>query len=1364
VTRAQPGVAPAPADLWTVEIHRAGDDGVPLGAGVVIDRRRVLTCAHVVAGRSLSERPLDVTFPKAGAAGVLRRLVVRVRVAADPHITDVAILELAESVPPAVRPAMLRSPPPEELIGERWWAFGFPQDARLGSEAYGVVGGVLSYGWVQLDTDSKYGIKPGFSGTGLWSPQFGAVVGIVGQVQRGGEHRGDAQALTLHQIRRALPEEGLDRLTTWTVEAAGEAAHAAWGWSLAKDPEAGRHWRPRARGVSTDSERGFRFRGRRAALARIVDWLHRSKPDRRVLVVTGSPGVGKSAVLGRVVTTADAEIRAALPADDDYVKSDIGSIACAVHVKGKTAADVAAEIARAASVSPTRDVEDLPKALRRALEQRRGQAFNLVIDALDEATSAAQARQIVSRLILPIAETCAIAGARVVVGTRRVDDGGELLATLGAAAQVLDLDAPEYFAEDDLAAYVLATLALVGDERQDNPYTDQSVAAPLARGIAKLADRNFLIAGLVARTHGMYDESPVHPDDLDFTATVDAALATYLERLPPVAGVPATLVLTGLAYAQPPGFSVRLWRTALAALDVRVGNNDLIRFIESSAANFLIESVSDGDVRRFRLFHQALNDALVHERERHDLRIADERAIARGMVLHGRRTGWRDADRYLLRSLPLHASRTDVIDLLLADDDYLLHADLARLTPLAGHARTPVGQARARLLQLTPQAIAAPVEQRVALFSVTETLEQLGQDFAPGRPAPYRARWASVNRRIERVILEGHAGAVNAVCALEAAGTTRIATAGSDGTVRLWDLTTGRHQATLARHSGPVVAVCPVQVGSQIWLASAGRDGTVRLWDPVTGHHERLLAHFSTPITGMAGVFTAGRTVLAIGCQDGVVQVCEPATGRQTTLRAHRAAVTAVGAFTLDSLSVLITAGKDRAVRVWDLATMQEIRSFVTSIEDANAVCCAMVGGQALAVAATFRTVWLWDIETRATLRIDKHSERIWTVCPVDMDGETWFASAGDDRVIFLWSPEDGEVRRALTGHPASVKAVSTVEVEGRPLLISAGQDGTARVWDPKPNRDRTSGDKYDRVNSLCATDVDGQVLVGSAAVSRQVGVWDVVEGRRLRPFAGHIGGAFAICAVRLPDGNTQFATAGNDDSVRLWDPFTGAGRVLLRRAQGVSAMCTATIYGRDLLVMAGFDGSPVQMWDPQSGKRVRFGPFRRSAKGIDHQDHATDIRAVCTMTLGRAVLCATAGGDRTIRLWDLSTGRLVRILVGHDGPVTAVCPADIDGQPLLASGGRDRTVRLWDPFTGILQTTLTGHLDAVSGICTVTLDGQTCLASTSHDRTVRVWDPMTCTTVRMIPLHHPAFACVSTPGLLVVGLSAGVLALKLDP
>ena len=82
-------------------------------------------------------------------------------------------------------------------------------------------------------------------------------------------------------------------LASWSAEAAGEVALTQWGWALARDPEGVRHWRPRARGVSIDSERGWRFRGRTAALTRIAAWLDRPAPDRRVLVVTGSPGVGQ---------------------------------------------------------------------------------------------------------------------------------------------------------------------------------------------------------------------------------------------------------------------------------------------------------------------------------------------------------------------------------------------------------------------------------------------------------------------------------------------------------------------------------------------------------------------------------------------------------------------------------------------------------------------------------------------------------------------------------------------------------------------------------------------------------------------------------------------------------------------------------------------------------------------------------------------------------------------------------------------------------------------------------------------------------------------------------------------------------------
>src|SRR5207247_1977331 len=156
-----------------------------------------------------------------------------------------------------------------------------------------------------------------------------------------------------------------------------------------------------------DSERGFRFRGRRSALRQIVGWLDRPRPDRRVLVVTGSPGVGKSAVLGRVVTTADSCFRRLLPPDDDGVKATEGSVGCAVHAKGKTALEIATEIARAASAELPLQLEDGAPFVRAALEELGTPRFNILIDALDEAQTAAEARLVVEKVVLPLVETCA---------------------------------------------------------------------------------------------------------------------------------------------------------------------------------------------------------------------------------------------------------------------------------------------------------------------------------------------------------------------------------------------------------------------------------------------------------------------------------------------------------------------------------------------------------------------------------------------------------------------------------------------------------------------------------------------------------------------------------------------------------------------------------------------------------------------------------------------------------------------------------------------------------------------------------------------------------------------------------------------
>ncbi|MBN1173789.1 MAG: trypsin-like peptidase domain-containing protein, partial [Micromonosporaceae bacterium] len=792
-------------------IYAPGNDK-PAGSGVLIDEQRVLTCDHVVAKFRNDLRGARVAFRKANLVPTLWLAIAGIS-DHDPE-SDVAVVVLSEAV--TVTPAPLLCPEPEHLLDQLWWAFGFPTGFPKGNDAHGRVGAVLADGYVRLDTDSRYVVEPGFSGTGLWSPRYQRVVGLVGQAQGGGEHRGDAAAITLHRADRALPAVGLQVLAGWRVDDAGEVAHAAWGWNLQTDPETATHWDPRARGVTRRSERGHRFQGRRAALTRIAGWLARPPRDRRVLVVTGSPGVGKSAVLGRIVTTADAETRRRMPSDG-HVCAPVGSVACAVHVKGKTALDVAEEIARAIALPLPERVEELPISVYQWLAARPDRVCNLVFDALDEAVTPGDTRAIITALVLPIARRCADVGAQTLVAARRRDAEGNLLDVFAGVADVIDLDTPEYSEPTDLAAYTLTTLQLHGDERPDNPYLDSRVAASVADKITDMASGNFLVAGLAARAHGLHDLVAVDPEQVTFPTDVEQALHTYLRRMIDAGPSWALEAFTALAHAQAPGLDLDLWRTVLAALDHQATTTDLLAFANGSAANFLIESASDGPEPAYRLFHQALNDTLLDTPHRPN----QQRAIAETLLARGQHQGWANVNRYLLRSLPVHAAQANLVDALLADDEFLLHADLIRLIPHTDHATTAIGHARARMLRLTPQAADATPTERAERFSVTTALANLDAPIASTHPVRYHGRWAVVSARAEHMLLEGHSRWVRKVCVVTVGGRILLVSASADGTVRLWDPTTGQHERTLEGHTGAVNGVCAVSVGDRTLIASA---------------------------------------------------------------------------------------------------------------------------------------------------------------------------------------------------------------------------------------------------------------------------------------------------------------------------------------------------------------------------------------------------------------------------------------------------------------------------------------------------------------------------------------------------------------
>lgn len=100
----------------------------------------------------------------------------------------------------------------------------------------------------------------------------------------------------------------------------------------------------------------------------------------------------------------------------------------------------------------------------------------------------------------------------------------------------------------------------------------------------------------------------------------------------------------------------------------------------------------------------------------------------------------------------------------------------------------------------------------------------------------------------------------------------------------------------------------------------------------------------------------------------------------------------------------------------------------------------------------------------------------------------------------------------------------------------------------------------------------------------------------------------------------------------------------------------------------------------------------------------------------------ASCGHDKTIKIWNLNTGELLRTFTGHLDIVWSVIFSP-DGQT-LASCSEDKTVKIWKLDTGELLYDLLGHSEAVGAI-TFSHDGKT-LVTGSGDETVKIWSLIT--------------------------------------
>jgi len=154
-------------------------------------------------------------------------------------------------------------------------------------------------------------------------------------------------------------------------------------------------------------------------------------------------------------------------------------------------------------------------------------------------------------------------------------------------------------------------------------------------------------------------------------------------------------------------------------------------------------------------------------------------------------------------------------------------------------------------------------------------------------------------------------------------------------------------------------------------------------------------------------------------------------------------------------------------------------------------------------------------------------------------------------------------------------------------------------------------------------------------------------------------------------------------------------------------------------LVASTSDDKTVRLWDTSTGKQC----------GV-LEGHTNDVTSAVFSPDGKLV--ASASLDETVRLWDPSTGKQCGVLEGHTNCVNSVVFSP-DGK-LVASASWDKTVRLWDASTGKQCGVLEGHPDAVDS-AVFSPDGKL-VASASRDKTVRLWDATKNTTIEIIETH----------------------------
>jgi WD40 repeat protein len=288
---------------------------------------------------------------------------------------------------------------------------------------------------------------------------------------------------------------------------------------------------------------------------------------------------------------------------------------------------------------------------------------------------------------------------------------------------------------------------------------------------------------------------------------------------------------------------------------------------------------------------------------------------------------------------------------------------------------------------------------------------------------------------------------------------TFLAAACENGTVQFWhrDVILGlrpgdRNAQELIAHRGPVMALAWC---ADSRLATAGADKRILLWEMPEGK----VLHTLTASAVVRALAVSPDSKRLASAEDATVQLWDASTGKATSKLTGPTDALLCVAFSPDGMR-LAAGGYDRRLYLWDLATSKKLVEvpahppIPANTEETPVTVVGAVAfspdGKEVAVGGADGRIHLFGAADGKLLRsASGHTSAVTSL--VYHPGGTLLVSGSKDNSVRLWNPTNGQALKALEGHAAWVQGVALLEKGTR--LASVGADQTVRLWDLAPAR-----------------------------------------------------------------------------------------------------------------------------------------------------------------------------------------------------------------------------------------------------------------------------------------------------------------------